>query len=424
MTIAEIVAKIRTAVYGRDVRENIAKGIETINDNVVNFDTALDGRIDTLTDNINVSIEAANTKINNLDTTLSNKINNLTLSVNDSVADLGVEDARLDKRITDREAAIIANVNAKDDTIKESVTALSDVVTSAKNDLDHAEIDITNNHNAFLALRLPVTGTNLLKGTEVFDKAYWNIGDNVSVIDDIMGKLKGTRATLNNSCATQKYTFVQGVAYILSAWVRTDKQHGITVRAFNALGEDTAASLAIQGEYNGNGFGGWWKYEWKFTATASHAGEKQVGIYSTDTDGGLGTTYKLDVCAMQLQWGQEATPYMPSLKADAEQQPWQNMVLEGGWTNRQGLTPAQYYKDSLGRVHLRGILEVGTASDLFTLPVGYRPDYTLYGQQPAQNLSWTNVTRDVWVNNLGKIGVDISDLRVLHLEGISFRAEQ
>lgn len=52
----------------------------------------------------------------------------------------------------------------------------------------------------------------------------------------------------------------------------------------------------------------------------------------------------------------------------ATQQAWQTLTL----TNGTGT--AQYFKDSLGIVHLQGTINVtGTFVDLFTLPSGYRP---------------------------------------------------
>lgn len=123
MLIPEIVAKIRTAVYGRDVRESIALGIELMDDNIFNFNSDLDNRIDTLTENINISITATN------------------------------------KRITDREAAIIDNINAKDDNIKDSVTVLSNKQVTLENTFTDLVINAGNSNAEIVAARTSnVTG--------------------------------------------------------------------------------------------------------------------------------------------------------------------------------------------------------------------------------------------------------------------------
>jgi len=59
------------------------------------------------------------------------------------------------------------------------------------------------------------------------------------------------------------------------------------------------------------------------------------------------------------------------------QQAWISPVLTNGWVN-YGPSPqypsAAYYKDTMGIVHLQGMVKNGTNSQpVFTLPVGYRP---------------------------------------------------
>jgi hypothetical protein len=50
-------------------------------------------------------------------------------------------------------------------------------------------------------------------------------------------------------------------------------------------------------------------------------------------------------------------------------------AFENSWVNfGAGTPPASFYKDPLGRVHLRGTVQNGTTGTvIFTLPVGYRP---------------------------------------------------
>ena len=91
----------------------------------------------------------------------------------------------------------------------------------------------------------------------------------------------------------------------------------------------------------------------------------------------------------------------------------------GGGTNFGG---AQYYKDSLGMVHLRGLVKNGTittGTSLFNLPAGYRPSQTTIFVTNSNN-AFARVdcmfNGDVTIN-LGASAVFIS------LNNIHFRAE-
>jgi len=53
--------------------------------------------------------------------------------------------------------------------------------------------------------------------------------------------------------------------------------------------------------------------------------------------------------------------------------PWINAFYQNAWGTTGGSQPAQFMKDALGFVHLRGRITGGaTGSVAFTLPVGYR----------------------------------------------------
>ena len=60
------------------------------------------------------------------------------------------------------------------------------------------------------------------------------------------------------------------------------------------------------------------------------------------------------------------------------QQAWQSIsTFANSWVNYDPPTQhsVAYYKDSLGIVHLRGLIKNGTVGAVaFTLPAGYRPD--------------------------------------------------
>ncbi len=57
-----------------------------------------------------------------------------------------------------------------------------------------------------------------------------------------------------------------------------------------------------------------------------------------------------------------------------QQESWQTPTLQNSWVNWGGeYNRAGYFKDSLGIVHLKGLVKNGTANTIFTLPAGYRP---------------------------------------------------
>ena len=61
----------------------------------------------------------------------------------------------------------------------------------------------------------------------------------------------------------------------------------------------------------------------------------------------------------------------------ADQQAWQAPTLLNSWVNYAGtFATVGYMKDTLGFVHLKGVIKTGTTTIgtvLFTLPAGYRP---------------------------------------------------
>jgi hypothetical protein len=57
-------------------------------------------------------------------------------------------------------------------------------------------------------------------------------------------------------------------------------------------------------------------------------------------------------------------------------QSWIAPTLAGTWVNGGGF-PAGYFKDGTGRVQLRGQVVSGAGTNIFTLPVGYRPTQTM-----------------------------------------------
>lgn len=107
----------------------------------------------------------------------------------------------------------------------------------------------------------------------------------------------------------------------------------------------------------------------------------------------------------------------------SNEQAWQTPTLQNSWVayDVASYPTAQYYKDSLGIVHLRGLIKSGgTTSIIFTLPSGYRPEF---GQShfPVATNSVTGVIRveRSTGNVVGSGGISAT---WLDLAGINFPA--
>ena len=114
-----------------------------------------------------------------------------------------------------------------------------------------------------------------------------------------------------------------------------------------------------------------------------------------------------------------ADPTTPAWEWDGD---WVDATLLNGWTNGGsggGYAPASYRKNAAGLVSVRGMVTGGSSSvaTIFTLPEGYRPDYTLlftgnsnnaparldlnkwgslYGQSGVQNTTWVSFAFSFW----------------------------
>ncbi|MCM0760265.1 hypothetical protein M7775_17060 [Sporomusa sphaeroides DSM 2875] len=114
--------------------------------------------------------------------------------------------------------------------------------------------------------------------------------------------------------------------------------------------------------------------------------------------------------------------------AAAVQEAWKTPTLLNGWQNYgNGYNNAGYYKDSLGVVHLRGLVKGGssigsyTVSDyILVLPVGYRP---LGGIYIFRVLSNNALGRCDIVSADGGVAARVGNNGWFCLDGISFRAE-
>lgn len=97
-------------------------------------------------------------------------------------------------------------------------------------------------------------------------------------------------------------------------------------------------------------------------------------------------------------------------------------TLLNSWVNYGiGLSPAGYYKDPYGRVHLKGTIKSGTVTSgtvLFTLPAGFRPLETLIFPVDSNNAHGR-----VNVQANGDVVIILGNATHLSLSGISFAAE-
>ncbi len=114
-----------------------------------------------------------------------------------------------------------------------------------------------------------------------------------------------------------------------------------------------------------------------------------------------------------------------SVKASKTQENWIAPTLLNGWVNIGGVFDnTGYFKDSIGMVHLRGLLKSGTTNTntvIFALPVGYKPlgsnAYSVYSNDGAV-VGTVQVTSDGYIKIIS--GGNIS----LSLSGIIYKAEQ
>lgn len=101
-------------------------------------------------------------------------------------------------------------------------------------------------------------------------------------------------------------------------------------------------------------------------------------------------------------------------------------AFENSWVNSSTTAGAKvaFYKDELGRVHLRRLVKDGTVAadstgDIFTLPVGYRPLDTLFfavNSNSAYGLATVHAD--------GSVRARVGSSANFSLSGISFLAEQ
>ncbi len=100
---------------------------------------------------------------------------------------------------------------------------------------------------------------------------------------------------------------------------------------------------------------------------------------------------------------------------------WQTPSLQNSWVNfGSGFEDAQYYKDSFGIVHLKGLIKDGTTAAgtaIFTLPSGYRPA----ARHVFPTVIYDNTIGRIDVMSNGEVQVQHGNATWTSLSGITFR---
>lgn len=107
---------------------------------------------------------------------------------------------------------------------------------------------------------------------------------------------------------------------------------------------------------------------------------------------------------------------------------WETPTLLNSWVNFDANTynTAGYMKDSLGFVHLKGLIKDGTATagtDLFSLPTGYRPEKLEIHIVNSWNGS-AYVQGDCRIKTTGEVEIQNGANTWFCLDGITFKAYQ
>jgi hypothetical protein len=118
-------------------------------------------------------------------------------------------------------------------------------------------------------------------------------------------------------------------------------------------------------------------------ANADHA-DNATHATNADTAGKATTADTATNLAPAENWHEIGASGEPGFAPGAQNTP---STLPGA-----GFSPAAFYKDKLGTVHLKGLVTAGTDGHLFALPPGYRPGTA---KVAALNVYWDNAVQTV-----------------------------
>ena len=128
--------------------------------------------------------------------------------------------------------------------------------------------------------------------------------------------------------------------------------------------------------------------------------------------------------------GDQGDPGLPGVMAPQED--WQSVTPQmflNGWDNYSAdFNRAGFFKDSMGLVHLKGLVSSGSDRLIFVLPSGYRPAYTEVHTVYTILTSGTTIGQ-LHITSSGGVyfmeNLPIWELLTeISLDGITFRAER
>ncbi len=161
---------------------------------------------------------------------------------------------------------------------------------------------------------------------------------------------------------------------------------------------------------------------WVLSLTAIDAGATRVGFDLSDGGG----TSRLFIDRASGNVGIGTTSPGAGLEVAGTsvlaQQAWQNAGFQNGWTNYGGsYNHGGYFKDSMGIVHLRGLVKngsVGNSYTIFTLPAGYRPA----GRELLCVMTNSNASGRVDIETNGRVIPYSVNNGWVSLDSLTFRA--
>ena len=116
----------------------------------------------------------------------------------------------------------------------------------------------------------------------------------------------------------------------------------------------------------------------------------------------------------------------PTITGTIPQESWHNVgatgepAFQNSWVNYGAVwANCSYMKDSMGFVHLQGLIKSGVSYPIFTLPIGYRPSKELYFIANVGNNAY-----GLTINASGVVYTASVGGSFYSLDGVTFKAEQ